>query len=286
MNDQKTVDTELTHTALPQYSPAPILNALSERYASRGIVKAVEQDVAAQCEREEQIRELAPEAYRLSLLSEEAVKVRYCHGENEGMTANDLLSYFDETRAMRLQDADFAEMSLSDETETDEENTEEQTALTEVKEFLPTKVSGIVAHIKQKFPKWFDSRVADTSAEKKTFPLSAFAAVAAVAASLMLIVASSVMVTLAESRVSSLEAQIDTVSVEIADLDADLNVQHDLMQIREIAVREYGMVSEEYVRMDHVSLQREESVENYREEKEETVRLGALLSAIGAHKYD
>jgi len=272
--------------ALPDISAQPLLCALSDRYASRGIVKAVQKDAAEQREKEEKNRELAPEAYRLSLLTDEVVKARYCHGEDADMTASDLVSYFDETRAIRLQNTDFAESVQEEESEP--EVCSEETSVSERTNALPQKAEkgavGLWNRFVKKVPRWIDTGSVDTSKEKKTFPLSAFATVAAIAASLMLIVASSVMVTLAESRVDALQGEIDTVVAEVADLNADLNVQHDLLQIREIAMREYGMVSEEYVRMDYVSLAKEDRVERFRDEEQESLGLSALLSAIGAQK--
>ncbi len=288
MNVEKSMNQTKDQTALPEVSVQPFLCALSERYATRGVAKAVKLDAEAQQEREEKNRELAPDAYRLSALSDEAVKARYCHGDGEDMTASDLVSYFDETRAMRLKDVDFSEESEEELTEEAEETAlaVQDPAKRPASQKLKGLPAGMLAGLKQSMPKWFDTRAADRSENRKTFPLSAFAAVAAVAASLMLIVASSVMVTQAEARVSNLQDQIDSVSLEVADLDADFNVQHDLLQIRKIAIEEYGMVSEEYVRMDYVSLAGEDRVETFQEDTEESVGLTALLSAIGAFKQN
>ena len=284
MSINEPVSTAKTNTALPEISVQPLICALSDRYASRGIVKAVKKDAEEQCQREEKNRELAPEAYRLSLLSDAAVKARYCHGEGAEMTASDLVSYFDETRAMRLQ----SEEETETEDEAEQSETEQSLVASEVA--LPQRsekgVRNALRRFVKRIPSWIDTRAADTSSEGKTFPLSAFATVAAIAASLMLIVASSVMVTLAENRVDSLQEEIDMVVAEVADINADLNVQHDLLQIRDIAMKEYGMVSEEYVRMDYVSLAGEDKIENFKEEEDDTLGLAALLSAIGAQKQE
>ena len=103
----------------------------------------------------------------------------------------------------------------------------------------------------------------------------------AVAVSLMLIVASSVMVKQGENMVNELTLQAADVSGEIAELKSDLNVQNDLLEIREIAVNELGMVSEEYVKMSYLSLGATDSIEAFEEEREQTIGISALLSAIG-----
>ncbi len=130
---------------------------------------------------------------------------------------------------------------------------------------------------------WFDSSASDKAQVKRSFPLSAFAAAVVVAVSLMLIVASTVLLTRAQSDVFKLKQEIDAEAVEIAELRSDLEIKNDLLQIREIAVNEYGMVSEEYLRMQYLDLGAGDSIEVFEKEEDE-VGLGALLSAIGIKK--
>ena len=98
---------------------------------------------------------------------------------------------------------------------------------------------------------------------------------------LMLIVASNVMITRAEDKLNALTVEIDAVAAEVADLEADMNVQSDLLLIRDIAISEYGMIGEEYVRMDYVTLHGEDVIEAYEDGRGEGISLSALLSAIG-----
>ena len=51
--------------------------------------------------------------------------------------------------------------------------------------------------------------------------------------------------------------------------------------IRQIATEEYGMVNEEFVRTQYITMETEDSIETYEEEKNEGAGLSALLSAIG-----
>lgn len=158
-----------------------------------------------------------------------------------------------------------------------------------VKETAPTRVDPIgmiqrgARYIAERFPKWFD--FAPTKEEnRKRVPLSVVASIFAVAVSMMLIVASALMVINTETEISQLNADIATLSEEVSDLRSDLESGHDLMEIRRIAVEEYGMVEESYVRMDYLSPDRQESVEIYEQDEKETIGLGAILSAMGWKK--
>ena len=81
-----------------------------------------------------------------------------------------------------------------------------------------------------------------------------------------------------------LTGEIDAINGEIADLKSDLESSVDLMEIRRIAVEEYGMVEEEYLRMDYIALDSSDAVEIFEKEKDKSVGLSALLSAIGLKK--
>ena len=268
-----------------QVSAEKQLCAFSNRYAGRGVAKSVQEAAERQIEKEEATKELAPDAYRLSSLSEGAVKGCYRHGK-ENMAASDLLLYFRETRQKRIDKADFTEHNGMDEISEEESRAILQKKSEHGKALVPAKgISGAIQStkksLKETLPTWFDSSVPDTSKEKRTFPLSAFASMIAIAVSLMLIVASSVLLMRAETRVSTLKEEILTAHGELTDLQADLEIRDDLLLIRRIAMEEYGMVGEDYVRMQYLTLKNEDLIEAYEEERERAMELSALLSAIG-----
>ena len=269
-----------------QISAEDQLCAFSDRYQGRGIAQSVREEAERQIEKERQTTTLAPDAYRLSTLSEGAVNGCYRHGK-ENMAASDLLFYFSETRQKRIDSVDFSENDG-----TEEVLKAEQTSLctrardTRDTEMAPAeRITSVIKSrgqsLRAALPTWFDRSAPDTSKEKKGFPLSAFASMIAIAVSLMLIVASSVLLMRAETRVSSLKEQILTANAEMSDLQADLEVRDDLLLIRRIAIEEYGMVGEEYVRMSYLSLQSKDMIEVYEQEREQALELSALLSAIG-----
>ena len=286
---ERTAQNEVTLTAEQglDTSAQACVRAMVEQYAARGTARAVMLSAGEQIRREAETRTIAPEAYRLSTMSESAIDFQYRRGKSQ-MSSADLVRYISDTREMHLQSADLTgDTGIDVCPETDDEKS--CTALTEKKEqnvkHAQKGVRGLPARVGERIlaaaPTWFDTAEPDTSQNSRRFPLSAFAAMFAVAMSLLLIVASSVMVRLAESDVSRLKTKISDATVAAEELKSDFEVGCDLLEIRQIASEEYGMVAEDYVKMDYVSLQGEESVEAYKEEREESVGLSALLSAIG-----
>ena len=263
------------------------VRAMVEQYAARGVARAVMTSAGEQIRREAETRAIAPEAYRLSTMSETAIDFQYRRGKSH-MSSADLVRYISDTRAAYLQNADLTGNTGID--ECIKENGEEScTALTEqtkqnvkpVEKSIRTLPARTGEKLRAALPAWFDTAEPDTSKNSRRFPLSAFAAMLAVAMSLLMIVASSVMVRLAESDVSRLKTKISDASAQAAELKSDFEVGNDFLEIRQIATEEYGMVAEDYVKMDYVSLRGEDSVEVYEEEREKSVGLSALLSAIG-----
>lgn len=261
---------------------------LSERFSGRGLRTAVQNSVAEQEKREEETRAMLPEAYRLSGMDERAAK-HYRNGK-ENMSSEDLIGYFAETRALRIRNADFS-VSVPAE-ETIEEGTENEKAplpavrreeerrpgVLRTLRALPTKAVGAILENRSV---WFNGQATDTSGETRRFPFSAFAAILAVAVSMMLIVAASVLVSDAERDLQTLNRELTQLHQEVSEMKSELSVQNDLSGIRTIATEEYGMVDKKYVKMDYISVEHPETAEAFPEERESGVGLSALLSALG-----
>ncbi|MBE6628241.1 MAG: hypothetical protein E7629_04875 [Ruminococcaceae bacterium] len=264
-----------------QISAEQQLCAFSRYYSDRGLRKSVLQDAQKQREQEKSTRELAPDAYRMSSLSDAAIDSCYRRGKSS-MAVNDLMIYFHETRAKRIRNVDFSENTEAEESPLAESQEVRSLAVAEQK---PTRLLDRLRaehkSLKEAAPTWFDSKEPDTSGIKKRFPLSAFAAIAAVAVSLMLIVASSVLITRAEHRTDQLNEQIMAAYDESGDLHAKLESRDNLLLIRRIATEEYGMVDEEYVKMQYITLADRDSIETFEDEKGQSAGISALLSAIG-----
>ena len=89
------------------------------------------------------------------------------------------------------------------------------------------------------------------------------------------------MLTRAESRINQLTVEADVLADEISELQSDVDVQNNLLELREIAMDQYGMVDEKYVEMTYLDTDLEESIEAYEEERDTSIGLSALLSALG-----
>jgi hypothetical protein len=264
-----------------QISAETQLCAFSRQYSDRGLRKSVLQDAQKQKEQEENTRSLAPDAYRMSSLSDAAIGSCYRRGKSS-MAVSDLMVYFHETRQRRIRNADFSEDNGKDTLSVAETTEERALAVAESKKtHLSDRIRAGRNALKESVPTWFDSSEPDATGTKRRFPLSAFAAIAAVAVSLMLIVASSVLVTRAEKRTSQLNEEIMAAYTTSGDLQAKLETRDNLLLIRQIATEEYGMVDEEYVRTQYITLADKDSIEAYETEKGQGTSLSALLSAIG-----
>ena len=81
-----------------------------------------------------------------------------------------------------------------------------------------------------------------------------------------------------------LKREVDVMASEVAEMRSDMDVSTNLMEIRRVATEEYGMVEEEYLKADYISIKPEETVETFEEERANQFGIDALLSAIGIKK--
>ena len=182
----------------------PCIGSVISRFASRGLAETARTEAEKQIEREERIRRDAPIAYRMSGSADGADAYR----ENGVMTEEGLLRYAGENRAMRVEGKDFVGDAVGiyavAEAHALEPAVKKPTAMDTVRqagEVLKKLPAQTVDNVKKRSPLWCDPRKGTTENEKRRFPLSAFAAVAAVAISMMLIVAGSLMVIGAETQI-------------------------------------------------------------------------------------
>lgn len=270
-------------------APEAAVSALTDRFAARGLVQSVLSGAKEQIAAEEKTRELAPRAYRLSLLSDAAIHGTYRRGK-DSMSAEDLLRYIEEGLRMERCEKDFSDTPSIYETAcvTSLEPAEVQPGALEKWKQAPARLSDFPGRtlktVQERMPLWFNSQRADTSVNRRKFPFSAFAAIAAVAVSMMLIVASALMVTNTKTQISKLNSEISSLNAEIGDLQSELESQTDLMAIRQIAIEQYGMVEENYLKMDYITLDASESVEVFQGNRNKSIGLSAILSAIGLKK--
>ncbi len=286
-------DVTLQENGITALDCAHISAVMEAKFAGRGLAKSVSMEVAAQEARERETQAMEPVFYRLSGLSEGALNGLYRRGR-ETMNTSGLLHYFEDMRAMREEKPDLSLAPPSDNEVYAGEAEKSlclsvrsggEKALSEKAAALPAIIRSIperaVKAVQTSGDLWFNASPADTKSNRRRFPVSAFAAIIAVAMSLFLIVAGSVMVHSGESRVNGLTRELSALSADVGEIRSELDVKTDLLAIRRVATEEYGMVGEEYVRMDYLSGGEEESIEVYETKEENELSLGALLSAIG-----
>lgn len=162
----------------------------------------------------------------------------------------------------------------------------EDTALQPVeRESLPvllkkwTSPKSVAAYVKDSFPLWFDSEKPHKS--EKRFPLSYFASLIVIAVCLFLIVSGNMMLTSAKTEQANLENRIKKMETSVAQAQTDLEADLDLLVIREIAVDEYKMVSEEYLKNEYLSTEKKNKIETFDEKSREFSGLFDWLKALG-----
>ena len=217
--------------------------------------------------REAYTRTLAPDAYRLS-----------SEGKDAPASTEELLLHLAAVREKRLREVDLSVYCAPTLPKAESEK--------ETKRVSPSLLSTAKEKIKIFFsgsPLWFDGKKPETGGSRR-LPVSAFAAIGALALSLALIVSGSILVTRGETANNRLKKEISLVSAQMEELQSDICLSEDVLLLRELAAKECGMIGEEYVRTETLSLGTAESVETYPDGQPEGVGLSALLSAIGIKK--
>ncbi len=117
--------------------------------------------------------------------------------------------------------------------------------------------------------------------KKKRIPRGVLSTMLIVTLSLMLIVSSTVMVSRASGDVSRLEYEIEQLQIEKNDLDGKLIETSDMIEIKRIAVNEYGMISGDYATSKFLDVAENEAIAIYGEKAREDNIVVKVLKAIG-----
>lgn len=129
---------------------------------------------------------------------------------------------------------------------------------------------------------WFppDSASERVEGKKVRIPRSYLSTLAILTVSLLLIVSSSVAVSRASADVASHKEELDALYEQRSDLESRLEVKNDMLDIYDIAVNEYGMISAEYAASRYVDVTEEGRMESVPVE-EDGGFFARLLRAIG-----
>lgn len=148
---------------------------------------------------------------------------------------------------------------------------------------IPIKPKRLMESIGRGFP---DAEAqGEVKAKHQGIPKSIALAVIIIFVSLLLIVTSSVMVSRTESDISRLESELEDLKEEEAKLSVDLEVKNNMIDIKEIAEGQYGMVSAEYIASRYIHIEREDKVildTSYSRES----AIVRLFEALGLKKED
>ncbi len=125
----------------------------------------------------------------------------------------------------------------------------------------------------------------EVKAKHQRIPKGMLPAVMIIFVSLLLIVTSSVMVSRTESDISRLESKLEDLKEEEAKLNADLEVKNNMIDIKEIAENEYGMVSAEYVASRYIRIERDDKIVFDTDYSRESA-IVRLFEALGLKKED
>ena len=117
--------------------------------------------------------------------------------------------------------------------------------------------------------------------KKKRIPRGTLPTIAVVTLSLLMVVCSSVMVSRATASVGNLEDEIEELWDVRNDLEADLVVKNDMLNIKDIAVNKYGMISSDYATSRYLDVTEDEKIEKYESNGKSDSLLTRLLKAIG-----
>ena len=148
---------------------------------------------------------------------------------------------------------------------------------------IPIRPKKLIETVGRGFP---DAEVqGEVKVKGKGMPKGMLFTVMILFVSLLLIVTSSVMVSRTESDISRLESRLEELKEQEAKLSVDLEVKNNMIDIKEIAESEYGMVSAEYVASRYIHIDREDKIilDKSYADKSAIIR---LFEALGLKKED
>ncbi len=148
---------------------------------------------------------------------------------------------------------------------------------------IPIKPQKLMETIGRGFP---DAEAqGEVKAKQQRLPKGMPLTIIIIFVSLLLIVTSSVMVSRTESDISRLESKLEDLKEEESKLNADLEVKNNMIDIKEIAQGQYGMVSAEYVASRYIHIERDDKIIFDTDYSRESA-IVRLFEALGLKKED
>lgn len=274
------------------------IDMLCDKFKDRGIRTSARADAERQKKKDrESLSTLAIRLGKNGVRADDAKYKTLSFNGRSYMSSDDFAAYYKDLRDYKLprfysraeteyEEAD-AEAMAKREVQESGKSPKKAVWLAIARHFK-SKVAEIPSHLgKEELRKfageWFllDEDVEIREGKSKKLPAGAIPTIAAVSISLFLIVCSSVMVSRASATVSSLEDKIESLENVKFDLEGKLEVKNNMLDIRRIAVEEYGMISEDYASARYVNLKEDEMIETYDKSGGGESWLTRILRAIG-----
>ena len=276
------------------------IDMLCERFKNRGIKMSVQSDADAQKKKDSarsRLVNLYPQMAGVSANDAKYNNVKV--GERSCMSSEDFANYYRDLRDYKMPrfysraEKEYEEADAAYKAEKVQESGKppKKAKWLAITKHAKNKIKEIPSHLsKEAFAEFtnewflFDKDEEVVEGEKKRVPKKVIPTVLAITLSCLLIVCSSVMVSRATSEVGALEDRIDSLSFEMRDLEGKLNVKNDMLEIRRIAVEEYGMISEGFASSRYIDVSGDEKLESVKKNKNNESWFKELLRAIGIVK--
>lgn len=264
---------------------------LRTRYRGRAVSGNARNEAAMLTKREEE-QEAALESYIL-FDSRSKIADSYRSGEYNGskyMTSDDFVRYFKSRRAFympKVQESEEAKAEAVKNSSVPQRKNGASPASPAESGSKEGHIERLLSASKELILKWFPVERTEgrTEGGRARFPISALAGIAVFAISMTLIVGGSVMVGDATAEVGRLDSQIASLEAQYDDLEGKLDLKYTADGI-EADAKALGMVKRQYADNEFVTIENEDEINIYDDEKEENVGLAGLLSAFGIDPKD
>lgn len=257
------------------------IEELCKRYRNRGIAEKVQTDAA--CAGNGKSGNLCPDKRYMSVK----------HNGRACMSSDDMARYYRDTRGYSTPHAESGAGRDTDYEDKGAQLQSKKELRLAIRKHIGSKLraAGIIPpnpkRLIETINKGFDSDEPERRgyAEPKRVRRGVIPCILLVFVSLLLVVASSVMVSRAESERARLESQLKELTATEAKLNVDLEVKNNMVDMKRIAEGEYGMVGAEYVKSRYISLPRDDRID-IGDGKGSKSTFETLLEALGLKTAD
>lgn len=269
------------------------IDMLCEKFKNRGIKTGM----ASEADKQKSKEALSSVSRSLGIQKVSANEKKYRTMMIDGrsyMSSDDFATYYKDLRGNKMPnfysraEREYEEAAKMAESVQESGRSPKKAVWLAVTNHVKRKVKEIPSHLTAEglealSEEWFPIDKAENrqDGKKSRMPRGVIPVLTIVTFSLLLIVCSSVMVSRASAEVSSLEDRIEELEEIRDDLMTDLDVKNNMLDIKKIAVEEYGMISGDYAASRYLDITEDEKIENYDEKENERSLFSKLMDAIG-----